>query len=585
MSAVHGATQIAGHARNRDDMRRDAKSLYVIHKPGVYFKSTDGHTGIWDFNLRRYNPHLITQIIQHGGCIIVDSTRKGKRVPDALSKTIPIWCATINNAVRKRALLDQQQRNQEQQKDQEPQQGEDQGYITHVPNADGGLRGTSYTGDTVESAPSLLVPALDSSKWDTRYHSLPSLISRSEHAQIAEKIDGFAEKLMRFTDLTPLTTKLSKPIRPIWLTPQSFLFKDDPPDYSQVGFFPVICLSASRVVSEGMEEQDGYLYVQGSGDDEEMWSKGLRPDLFWENVDWLLEDGVTPAECEDRAKQVVLQAKKKQLEQSQHDPSVSKAKGGKHKGENTGHVVFTPSMELCSEIKSSPIWIGNNASGRIPDSWEAGFDMVINCGAEIQRDPLFEQGSGHVVELGGVGQGGAQATLCVLQKHQWVSISSTSSTEEKTGSSQQTLPLRKEGDRDHFYLHLPIAEGKKGQHQLLTMIPIAIQAVNEMYNRSESSSQEGSPPKRILIHCQQGMDRSVGVSLSLLVACFDQDGGQFRARAGSLAGMTATKEMIQKRLFQIMSHRLAARPSRATLKIVNTFFMSPSDPPPAKYKQ
>lgn len=129
-------------------------------------------------------------------CIIVDSTRKGKRVPDALSKTIPIWCATINNAVRKRALLDQQQRNQEQQKDQEPQQGEDQGYITHVPNADGGLRGTSYTGDTVESAPSLLVPALDSSKWDTRYHSLPSLISRSEHAQIAEKIDGFAEKLM-----------------------------------------------------------------------------------------------------------------------------------------------------------------------------------------------------------------------------------------------------------------------------------------------------------------------------------------------------------------------------------------------------
>src|SRR5690554_6419149 len=40
-------------------------------------------------------------------CIIVDSTRKGKRVPDALSKTIPIWCATINNAVQKRALQNQ----------------------------------------------------------------------------------------------------------------------------------------------------------------------------------------------------------------------------------------------------------------------------------------------------------------------------------------------------------------------------------------------------------------------------------------------------------------------------------------------
>lgn len=131
-------------------------------------------------------------------CIIVDSTRKGKRVPDALSKTIPIWCATINNAVRKRALLDQQQRNQEQQNDQEPQQGEDQGSITLVSNADDSLKDTdtSYAGDAVETASSLLVPALDSNNWDTRYHSLPSLISRSEHAQIAEKIDGFAEKLM-----------------------------------------------------------------------------------------------------------------------------------------------------------------------------------------------------------------------------------------------------------------------------------------------------------------------------------------------------------------------------------------------------
>ena len=29
-------------------------------------------------------------------CIIVDSTRRGKRMPDALSKTVPIWCTVIN---------------------------------------------------------------------------------------------------------------------------------------------------------------------------------------------------------------------------------------------------------------------------------------------------------------------------------------------------------------------------------------------------------------------------------------------------------------------------------------------------------
>lgn len=32
----------------------------------------------------------------HHRCIIVDSTRRGKSMPDALSKTIPIWCAVIN---------------------------------------------------------------------------------------------------------------------------------------------------------------------------------------------------------------------------------------------------------------------------------------------------------------------------------------------------------------------------------------------------------------------------------------------------------------------------------------------------------
>lgn len=32
-------------------------------------------------------------------CIIVDSTRRGKSMPDALSKTIPIWCAVINRSL------------------------------------------------------------------------------------------------------------------------------------------------------------------------------------------------------------------------------------------------------------------------------------------------------------------------------------------------------------------------------------------------------------------------------------------------------------------------------------------------------
>jgi tRNA A64-2'-O-ribosylphosphate transferase len=88
---------------------------YKGQKEPVYFKSTDGHFGKWAFNLRRANLHLLDAIIQCGGCvlktifieylitplriILVDSTRSGKRFPDALSKTVPIWCAVINLAV------------------------------------------------------------------------------------------------------------------------------------------------------------------------------------------------------------------------------------------------------------------------------------------------------------------------------------------------------------------------------------------------------------------------------------------------------------------------------------------------------
>lgn len=42
-------------------------------------------------------------------------------------------------------------------------------------------------------------------------------------------------------------------------------------------FYPVICLSASKMVTdssggEGMERRNGFLYIQGSADDHEMWS-------------------------------------------------------------------------------------------------------------------------------------------------------------------------------------------------------------------------------------------------------------------------------------------------------------------------
>ncbi|KAF9268465.1 initiator tRNA phosphoribosyl transferase [Marasmius fiardii PR-910] len=197
----------------------------------AYFKSTDGHTSNWKFNLRRPNLHLLPVISEAGGIILVDSTRAGKRIPDSLSKTVPIWCAVINRAV-------------------------------------------------VSRFPELCMEDTGNGNWDTVLHTPPLAVSKQEHKQIESLLDEWAEGLIKSSYALP---KLPKPIRPIWITPTSSSF----PQLNDVDFLPVICVSASRYV-EGVDRRSGgFVYVQGSGDDHEMWGKGLTPQAYWAHHDLL----------------------------------------------------------------------------------------------------------------------------------------------------------------------------------------------------------------------------------------------------------------------------------------------------------
>lgn len=53
-----------------------------------YFKSTDGHNGNWSFSTMRLNWNVCEQAAAHGGVLIVDATRKGKRFPVSLAAVI-----------------------------------------------------------------------------------------------------------------------------------------------------------------------------------------------------------------------------------------------------------------------------------------------------------------------------------------------------------------------------------------------------------------------------------------------------------------------------------------------------------------
>ncbi|EFP81001.2 initiator tRNA phosphoribosyl transferase [Puccinia graminis f. sp. tritici CRL 75-36-700-3] len=208
----------------------------------AYFKSTDGHDGQWQFSLRRSNLQLLHVIISSGGAILVDSTRRGKRYPDALSKTVPLWCAVLNAGRAK--LLDRHP----------------------------------------------IAPKLQSA-WQRHMSSTGlttpvNAVRSSEHDQIQRLVDGWADQLLASSfNIEDTLAQLDRPLKPIWVSPASDLGKDSMEDSNALDFYPVICLSASKYLGDhaSLDRAGGFDYIQGAGDDHEGWSRGLTPKLFWEN--------------------------------------------------------------------------------------------------------------------------------------------------------------------------------------------------------------------------------------------------------------------------------------------------------------
>lgn len=194
----------------------------------AYFKSTDGHAGQWSFSTRRLNLHLLLDVIaEWGGCIVVDSTRRGKRMPDALSKTVPVWCCVVNRVV---------------------------------------------------------FP--DRAEWHALYLP-PSAVGESEKSQIEARVPAFVHSLLALeVDLAPLRERLVKPLRPIWRTQDDGLPGGEELALREGGFYPVVCCTSSRRVAGAEMSEAGY--IQGAGDDTENWAHGLTAQIWWRHADELL---------------------------------------------------------------------------------------------------------------------------------------------------------------------------------------------------------------------------------------------------------------------------------------------------------
>ncbi|XP_020575200.1 tRNA A64-2'-O-ribosylphosphate transferase isoform X2 [Phalaenopsis equestris] len=286
-----------------------------------YFKSTDGHANNWSFSTSRLNLHLALLAGQRGGCILVDSTRKGKRFPDSMSKTIPIWTCVLNRAIERwfRRMSGQIQ-------------ADDQQDLSLSSNE--------------------IVERHISPYWDCSLH-LPLWVSDTERAAIEDHVEEWTRQLEACgADIGSLASTIKKPLRPLWISQKTVIWLNEVPEYDSWDFTPIILVSASAfhgTIQQRSTSEFSWHYIPGAGDDEESWARGLHPTLFWKHAYDFIDSG--PTICNQKVSELVEKDR------------VYRAQRGD----------FSPQVEVRTRKK-----LTNNAE----QSWVKSFacvDCVLNC--------------------------------------------------------------------------------------------------------------------------------------------------------------------------------------------------------------
>lgn len=295
--------------------------------------------------MRRFNPHIAVKASSEGVVALVDSTRKGKRFPDAFTRTVPIWVSVVNRAVYR---LRQMQRGLEMPKVEE-------------------------------------IPA----EWCAI--QLPEWISASEVRQVSPKIEEFCTLLLTSEVIRPtmedLVTRVEKPLKCLWIAPgtnENLHALDLPTEV----YNWVVLLCPSDEQSEVQAEH--VWYVQGAADDEETWAQGLTAQLFWKHKDMLMEReelltekiAMIIANKSAEAKDAVA----RHTNNENSDLSATKSENLDDKS-SLDKLADYP-IEKVSWIVPNALAISSDVSTCAPSAW-SHFDIVINC-SSMEYEALAE---------------------------------------------------------------------------------------------------------------------------------------------------------------------------------------------------
>jgi tRNA A64-2'-O-ribosylphosphate transferase len=351
---------------------------------------------------------------------------------------------------------------------------------------------------------------------------------------MAALVPGFCDAFAALgIDFASLRRVLTKPLRPVWVTPDSVLpgeggsgGDDDNEDDSEEeagvvfkDFRPIICCTASRRTLDPEAADDdggatrGYAYVQGAADDTENWAAGLTAPLFWAYRERLLDFATTRSDAELLA-----------LIADVVEAETKRARGG----------LSLSSLSPPSSSSSAPKEDDDDDG----DRKRAGPGVFVTTLAALPRAP--RDGECHVVLL-----------------------------DDGPATPQEEWAV------SHSRIEVRLGRHKTANKNLRHALPEIMAFVARFLARLGRETHGAAAA--VVFACASATDLSVGAALAALCWFESSDERGLRPpRDDASASSTParmSKDVVNVRRAAVMMALPHANPSRATLQSVNSFLM------------
>ncbi|KAL7541301.1 hypothetical protein ACHAXR_010794 [Thalassiosira sp. AJA248-18] len=309
--------------------------------------------------------------------------------------------------------------------------------------------------------------------WDTQLYTPSSIVSPEEHTEISNLIDSRVELLYQskaIVDPQRLVQIVTKPVRAIWIANGLVQYDTTTPCSSGQGsrgkFFTIACFNPSYYFG-GSSSKNHIHWVDIKGDDgvEVVNVTNNVTNNVTSNGDSTKGYYYTPGAADDDASwgrglsaSLFWENRERILSPSTEDgtdamiDSIVNEWQQQQQNDDVNNDSKS-SLNNMDKIGDMNLWIGSRRAGRPPECWET-FDAILNV----------------------------------------------------TENEYSNMKPKEDFHKATYYLQLPVQEGKKDKIELERWMPVGLAFLITHLQQK----------RRVLVHCAQGRDRSVGIVLAFV---------------------------------------------------------------------